>query len=300
VPTHDSYEEREIDAIKNTSPQPARVGFVGRRRSVVRHSLPTGDANAQTFDDFARRYDRRDEINGGWITDWLRGVLAGRHGASALDLGCGTGRVALLLAEHYDSVRAVDLSQEMVELAQAKRPHPRITYEQSDLREVTGSYDLVVSIMVLHHLPDPAVTLGHLANLVAPGGMAVLIDAAQPPTSRWRLHFWDLAGFARDVKQAFEKLQLNSDRRWVDHLLSDRFLQPVEFVLTYSRALPGVAIEPVGGLCTAVWQRSSQDSESPAILVSMEQRARFTDLKTEVGDVDPGNPAKGTPRTAVP
>jgi 2-polyprenyl-3-methyl-5-hydroxy-6-metoxy-1,4-benzoquinol methylase len=215
------------------------------------------DNDAQSFDDFADKYDRRDELNGGWITDWLRGLLAGRHGNSALDLGCGTGRVALLLAEHYDHVRAVDLSPDMIEIARAKRPHPRVSYEQGDLAGVTGSFDLVVSIMVLHHVPDLPTTLNHIAELVAPGGRAVVIDAAQLPTTRWMILLRNSVGFVREVKHSWEKMRLNSDRQWVDHLVSDRFLQPSEFLTTYSRALPGVAIESVSRLYTAVWQRSA-------------------------------------------
>ena len=208
-------------------------------------------------------YDRRDELNGGWITDWLRGLLAGRSGNSALDLGCGTGRVALLLAEHFDEVRAVDLSHDMIEIARAKRPHPRVSYEQGDLAGVTGSYDLVVSIMVLHHVPDLPTTLNHIAELVAPGGRAVVIDGAQPPTSRPMMLLRNCVVFVRDVKHSWEKMRLNSDRRWVDHLVSDRFLQPGEFVTTYSRALPGVAIEPVSRLYTAVWQRPAPSDGTP-------------------------------------
>ena len=48
--------------------------------------------------------------------------------------------------------RAIDLSQSMVDLAQHKHPNPRISFEQGDVTAVAGQYDLVVSIMVLHHV----------------------------------------------------------------------------------------------------------------------------------------------------
>jgi ubiquinone/menaquinone biosynthesis C-methylase UbiE len=216
-------------------------------------------ADPQSFDSFAASYDRRDELNGGWVTEWLTGVLADRRGVSAIELGCGSGRVATLLAEHYDRVRAVDLSPEMIRIARSKHSHPRIVFEQGDLTQITGRYDLVVSIMTLHHVPDLTKTLEQLSSLVAPGGAAILVDAAQPPKPRWMFHVGNLLRLASDIRHrhrfAWERFRLNSDRKWIDHKVSDRFLSPEEFVRTYEQAFPGAAVAPVSGLYTAVWER---------------------------------------------
>ncbi len=216
--------------------------------------------NVRSFDHFAANYDRRDELNGGWVTEWLAALLEVRGGASAVELGCGSGRVSMLLAEHYGQVRAIDLSSEMIRLARSKHTHPAISYEQGDLTQVTGEYDLVLSIMTLHHVPQLTETLNHIRELVAPGGVAVLVDAAQPPKPRWMFHVGNLLRFAGDVRRrdrfAWERLRLNSDRDWIDHKVSDRFLSPEEFVTTYKGAFPGAVITPVSGLYTAVWERS--------------------------------------------
>jgi ubiquinone/menaquinone biosynthesis C-methylase UbiE len=215
-----------------------------------------GTREAQSFDDFAADYDRRDEVSGGWLTDWLDGVLAGRSGESAIDLGCGTGRVAAKLAEHYTHVRAVDLSPEMVELARRKYGHPRITFEQGDLDTVSGQYDFVVSLMTLHHVPDLQSTLRRINGLVAPGGSVVLVDGAGPhPQSRWAFYFWHTAGLARDIRNAWRKFRVSNNRKWVDHLVSDRFLPVQEFTSAYGQAFPGASVRPLSGLQTVVWQR---------------------------------------------
>ncbi len=212
--------------------------------------------HAQSFDEFAVAYDRRDEFFGGWVTGWLSGVLIGRHGDSAVDLGCGTGRLAILLAEHYKQVRAVDLSAAMIELARSKHDHPRINFERGDLTEVTGQYDLVLSVMTLHHVPDLPNVLQRIGALVAPGGLAILVDPAQrPPRSRYGLYAWHLGELARDLGRAWTKFRLNTDRHWLDHQISDRFLSPDEFVSTFERALPGAVVGPVSGVYTAVWER---------------------------------------------
>ncbi len=234
----------------------SRRGDDGRRsRRSVRRGFGGVGRDPQSFDDFADRYDRRDELTGGWITEWLHGILVGRGGESAVDLGCGTGRVAAELAGHYEHVRAVDLSQSMIDLARRKRRDPRITFEQGDLTEVTGQYDLVVSVMALHHVPDLPAALRRMSELATPGGLVVLIDAAKdPPRSRWHLLYWNLKALIGDIGQAFEKFRLTSDLKWMDHLVSDRLLSPAEFVATFQEALPGVVITPESGLYTAVWQ----------------------------------------------
>ena len=211
--------------------------------------------NPRVFDDFAERYDQNDAITGGWITQWVEGVVADKSGESAIDLGCGSGRVAHVLAKHYDRVRAIDLSPEMVALAQRKRPHPRISFEAADLTTVTGQYDLVISMMTLHHLPDVEATLRHIAGLVKPGGTAILVDNAMPnATTRTEQRLWAARVLAQDVLHAFQKFRFSLNNRWLDHLMSDRYLTPDSFVAEYARAFPGAAIAPVGHLYTSVWQ----------------------------------------------
>lgn len=225
-----------------------------------------GEKNPRLFDDFADRYDRNDKITGGWITQWIEGVLVGKTGASAIDLGCGTGRVANILATHYDSVRAIDLSSEMIEVARRKNPHPRIVFEQADLTEVTGQYDLVISMMTLHHLPDIGAGLQHIAQLVKPGGTAILVDnAVTHSTSRTGQRLWASQVLAQDIFNAFRKFRFATDRRWLDHLMSDRYLSPETFTAEYEKAFPGAAVGPVGGLYNAVWKRAPIPAHEPAL-----------------------------------
>jgi SAM-dependent methyltransferase len=79
-------------------------------------------AEAQSFDRVAEDLDRLAELSRNeLISSWLADVLpkAGRY---AIDLGCGPGRQAVLLAGRFGQVDAVDLSGPMIELARARRP----------------------------------------------------------------------------------------------------------------------------------------------------------------------------------
>ncbi len=212
----------------------------------------------RSFDEIAAAYDRRDELTQGWVSKWLAEQLDGVGWKAAVDLGCGTGRTALLLAEHYESVLAVDISLKMIEIARQKRPHPRVRYEQMGIDSVRGSFDLVLSIAVLHHVPDLDRTLAHIKSLVAPGGLAILVDPAQDPRRRWQFHWHHLLALYGELRSgvpnAWARFLAQSERGWMDHLVSDRFLTVTQFHQRYGRALPGAVITEACGLQAAIWR----------------------------------------------
>ena len=139
-------------------------------------------AEAQSFDRVAADLDRLAELSRNeLISSWLADVLP-KVGRYAIDLGCGPGRQAVLLAERFAQVDAVDLSGPMIELARARRPRPNITYLHGDLRQAgqAGHYDLVLCVRTLHHVPDLHAALSHLKRLLAPGGRLVVVDNYPP------------------------------------------------------------------------------------------------------------------------
>ncbi|MEU6669108.1 class I SAM-dependent methyltransferase [Streptomyces sp. NPDC046727] len=102
----------------------------------------------------------------------------------ALDVGCGTGAVAARLAGTGRwTVQALDLSADMLDIARADRPHPRITYRLFDGRALDwladDSVDAAVCCLVYCTDPDD----GRLADLTAeirrvlrPGAPYLLAD----------------------------------------------------------------------------------------------------------------------------
>ncbi|MBL1082436.1 class I SAM-dependent methyltransferase [Streptomyces actinomycinicus] len=102
----------------------------------------------------------------------------------ALDVGCGTGAVAArLVGTGQWTVQALDPSADMLGIARADRPHPRIAYRQFDGRSLDwladGSVDAAVCCLVYCTDPDD----GRLAGLTAeirrvlrPGAPYLLAD----------------------------------------------------------------------------------------------------------------------------
>jgi len=223
---------------------------------------------AQSFDRIAADYDRLGDLSGNdAITSWLVSVCP-PAGGRALDLGCGAGRHAVLLAERFAHVDAIDRSLPMIEIARAKRSRPNVAYQHADLLEATGSgeYDLVVSVMTLHHGPDLRAALAHIKGLLAPGGRIVLVDSYPAESAlhparrilhrlvplRPRLHAMAVLRFGANLTRrgpatAWEIYRLSTRREWLDHRVSDRFFSRDELDQSCAALFPGCQLERLGG-----------------------------------------------------
>lgn len=117
------------------------------------------------------------------------------HYGHSLDIGCGTGTFARLLAERSAQVLALDLSPEMIRVAQARSSACRnITYQVADVLAwdfPAEQFDCVASIATLHHLPLE-ILLAKMAAALRPGGVLLILDLFK--AAGWR--DWLTSGLA--------------------------------------------------------------------------------------------------------
>ncbi len=106
--------------------------------------------------------------------------------AAVLDLGCGQGRDAIMIAQLGHQVHGVDLSPTGIKqmVAEAKRLNLRVTGEAGDLLAYrpTKTYDIVLLDRVLHMLPadeDRLNVLKTAANALNPAGYMLIADTAK-------------------------------------------------------------------------------------------------------------------------
>ncbi len=223
----------------------------------------------RSFDELAESFDRFAELVGGPLTTYLDSVLP-LEGERAVDLGCGTGHHALMLAPRYHQVLAVDISTPMLQLARDRRHRPNITYAERDLRTVhpdtDGTFDLILSTHALHHVDDLDQTLRDIRQLCAPGGRVILVDNVAPTPAvarRWflkeaaRTLAGDLLRRRRPPAEAWELYRLNTDPAWLAHLTSDRFLSPQEFAERYGQVFPGAQFTDLYRTRAMCWEPRS-------------------------------------------
>jgi SAM-dependent methyltransferase len=94
-------------------------------------------------------------------------------GKLVLDAGAGAGRFTDVLLRWEAEVVAVDLSYAVEAAARNFRNCPNVTIVQADIGRLPfapGTFDLIISIGVLHHTPDTKAYFGKLVPLLKPGG----------------------------------------------------------------------------------------------------------------------------------
>jgi len=228
--------------------------------------MPRARAWTLGDDRLADHWERHSAHEGDALEAWLTSVLSSGR-AVAADLGCGTGRHAALLAEHFARVVAVDLSGPMVDVARELRPRPNIDYVVTDVLDVRGSFDLVFSSAMLHHVADLDAVLRHIRSLVAPGGRAVLVDVIAPSRRSFRIattvaprlvYRADalaklVIGLARRRADALETYRLHTFRPWLDHLATDRFVTAADFDARYGDVFVGASFVPLRYFRACVW-----------------------------------------------
>lgn len=108
------------------------------------------------------------------------------HGRTALDVGCGTGRFARLLAARGYEVDAVDPAPDVIAEARAAGGGPRFrTADVTEEELPEGRYDVITCLASLHHMPFGTVT--RLRAALAPGGTLLVLGCYSGMT------WWDLA-----------------------------------------------------------------------------------------------------------
>ena len=108
-----------------------------------------------------------------------------------LEFGCGTGSTAIIHAPHVKHIRAIDISEKMIEIAQGKAQAENIkniTFEQLTIEELTVpdcSFDMVLGLSILHLLENKEEAIAKVHKMLKPGGLFVTSTACLGDTMKW-------------------------------------------------------------------------------------------------------------------
>jgi ubiquinone/menaquinone biosynthesis C-methylase UbiE len=122
------------------------------------------------------------------------------EGQRVLDVGCGTGALALRMAQRGARVKAIDVSAEMLALAERRAAEAgladRIALVEMGVAELdgerAGTYDVVSSGLCLSELSDDEVayTLRQARRVLVPGGLLLVADEVTPQSVVARVLRW--------------------------------------------------------------------------------------------------------------
>jgi ubiquinone/menaquinone biosynthesis C-methylase UbiE len=156
----------------------------GRMDRVLEPEIMDGEAEAAAY----ARADFSDS-NQAYVADVVKSFP--KRLARVVDLGCGPGDIAIRLsrAAATAQITGVDGSPAMLALARAAlrsaQLEGRVGFVDGRLPGVPlpdGSFDLVLSKDMLHHLPDPQVLWSEVRRLGRPGAAVCVMDLSRPAT----------------------------------------------------------------------------------------------------------------------
>ncbi|MET8760854.1 class I SAM-dependent methyltransferase [Lentzea sp. NPDC004782] len=183
------------------------------------------DEQATTFDDEPDHGLRDADVRAAWAELLL--PLMPSSSAEVVDLGCGTGSLAVLLAAAGHHVRGVDLSARMVAAAAAKARAADVAAEfvQGDAAEPPyppGSADVVLVRHVLWTLPDPVAALEAWVRLLRPDGRLVLVEGHWSTGSG--LTAAEAEALVRSVREEAAVTRLTDPALWGREIDDERYL----------------------------------------------------------------------------
>jgi demethylmenaquinone methyltransferase / 2-methoxy-6-polyprenyl-1,4-benzoquinol methylase len=144
------------------------------------------------FDRIASRYDGMNRlITLGVDRSWRRRAIASlelRGGERVLDLGCGTGDLALAAAVLGGMPVGLDVAARMLALAARRGPAlDWVRGEGEALPFATSAFDAVVTGFALRNLVDPRRTLEECARILRAGGRLAILEVDEPEPTILRL-----------------------------------------------------------------------------------------------------------------
>lgn len=135
------------------------------------------------YNDWSAQYDTNANRTRDREAAVLREVLRERASGRVLEIGCGTGKNTVWLAERAAHVTAVDLSEGMLDQARRKVTGANVRFVQADILKPwdfrDGEYDLVTFSLVLEHIDALDPIFQEAARSLVTGG-AVYVGELHP------------------------------------------------------------------------------------------------------------------------
>jgi SAM-dependent methyltransferase len=192
---------------------------------------------ASGYDAVAESFDRLTERFSGALAERLLSLADPKAGDRVLDIGTGTGLVALRAARRVSprgAVLGIDISRGMLERARQKAVEQGVAesvrFEEMDaeaLAAADASFDVVVSLFALPHLPDPIKAVSEMSRVLRPGGRIAVGVGSRAPL-----------GFRGAVRKA---IALFEERR------GRRLVAPSFLIALMERHLPAVSSQEAPG-----------------------------------------------------
>jgi len=207
--------------------------------------------NEQHFSEAASHYDFATRaMSFGRDAAWKRQLVAALPKGSAphcVDLACGTGDIAFLLAERYPQgqVLGIDLTEPMLALARTRNRSRRVVFTCGDMAETglpEGYADIITGSYAVRNAPELRQAFHEIQRILKPSGVVALLDFSKHPNRflqrlqcailKYWCGFWGLVLHGNPEVHSYiaASLQAFPDREQLRTLIAE-----TGFVISYSR-----------------------------------------------------------------
>lgn len=138
----------------------------------------------------------------------------GIQGGMALDVGTGPGSIPLKIARRRPDLRWVGIDKSQTMLGVARRAahnqglHDRVSFCLADASQLCfpdGTFELVLSNSLLHHLADPVATFNEMARVTKPDGVVLIRDLRRPSRLSFKAHVvWHGRHYSGKMKELYD------------------------------------------------------------------------------------------------
>jgi len=167
---------------------------------------------------------------------------------NALEIGCGTGAFARLLAKRCKCVVAIDLSSEMIRVARSRSTQfDNLEFQLADAMQWNfpqSHFDFVCSIATLHHL-DQRELLKKIRDSLRPNGVLVVLDLVKSSSLVERM--CDVVGYGvsgglRLLHNGRLQPPAEVRKAWEQHGKHDSYLTVPQVRALADEILPGASV----------------------------------------------------------
>lgn len=189
------------------------------------------------YDLAAADYDRKESYLDSFEKNKLLPLLGDLKEKKVLDVGAGTGRLAIRLAKLGANVTALDVSEKMLKeiKKKLKRNLAEIKTVVDDCESLPfedESFDVVVSAFHIVHLKDPRRFFDEIYRVLKPGGKFLVtnINQKRPPEIKTKQGIIEIESYyhrPEKVREVLEKLAFSIEKEvfvregevWVNQIL---------------------------------------------------------------------------------
>lgn len=150
----------------------------------MRKKKPIVLDSARGYDLAAPTYDTKEKYLNSFDKGRVMALLGDVKEKTVLDVGAGTGRISVILAQKGAHVTGCDVSPEIVKVLARKNRHiTALVAEAESLPFPDASFDIVTAAFLIVHLKDPVRFFDEAYRVLKDGGLLLVTNVNQkdPP-----------------------------------------------------------------------------------------------------------------------